>query len=450
MTLLRKGSRGSGVSELQKLLEAAGYSPGKIDGIFGPKTEAALKAYQQANDLDVDGVYGPKSYASLTGKSDAGEGVEDGDTSPIGDTQLNSVAGDPFVWKVGDKVYLIHETTATDGSTLQLAWEVSPDHVEGLFGPGVTPTYDQTLDALPDEVLYFGNADELANLTEDPITTWRNTLDVESKTQPWLLDPDYQALSLMAVLENRPLSEAEIQQTEWWTSNTASQRAWMKLYHSDPMTAQQRIDDGRILAADALAAAGIDDAPDDVVQFMSDQLITGEWSQTYFQNQVKALSDPTSGFTIDDGLKGIVGESTIDTTQQYEMEVRDTVQRWLGPNFGGWEDDTIAQWAGELRNDPDAMTNLVETLKDQRQALFPDYDRNATYDTIASPWRQFVRNQWGEMPDEADPLFHSIINMNDAAEAGKVLTKEGLARGNQTVENRVSTDLMRSFGGTAR
>ncbi len=451
MTTLKKGSRGKQVSELQKQLKAAGYSPGSIDGIFGPRTEAALKAYQRANDLEVSGVYDGKTYSVLTGKTAEGEAPDD-EPTPLGDRSLNSVPGEPQVVKVHgeDRTYLIYETTASDGTPIRMAWRVASEHVAGLFGPGQEVRYDGSYQTLPSDVLFFGEADELANLTEDPITTWRNTLETESKTQPWLLDPDYQALSLMAVLENRPLSESEIQQTKWWQENTAAQRSWMKLYHSDPKTAQQRIDDGRILAAETLAAAGIDDAPDDVVNYMSDHLITGEWSQTYFQNQVKALSDPTSGFQVDPALKGIVGESTLDTTQQFEMEVRDTVKQWLGPNFGEWDDDTIARWAGELRNDPDAMTNLVETLKDQRQALFPEYDRNATYDTIASPWRQFMRNAWGETPDESDPLFHSIINMNDAVEAGKVLTKEGLARGNQTVENRVSTDLMSAFGGTAR
>lgn len=398
--------------------------------------------------MEVNGVYDTYVEGYLTGKQQTSS-TNDG-ASPTGDGTLMSVAGDPSVWKVGDTTYLIHETTATDGTPIRLAWEVSPNHVEGLFGPGQKQVYDQTLGSLPADVLMFGNADELANMTEDPITTWRNTLETESKTQPWLLDSDYQAKSLMAVLEGRSLSESEIQQTRWWQENTTQQRSWMKLFHSDPLTAQQRLEDGRILALDQLSQAGIDNPPEELVNFMSDKLIMGDWSQTYFTNQVRALSDPQTGIAVDSSVSDLLADTTLDTTRQYELEVNNVVKQWLGPNFGNWDQGEISRWAGEMRNNPDAMVELVEVLKDQRLALFPNYDRNATYETIASPWRQFVNNQWGQFPDEDDPMFHNVINMNDAAEAGKLLTKEGLNRGIQTVENRVSTDLMNSFGGSAR
>ena len=39
---LRIGAKGSAVKTLQKQLEKAGFSPGAIDGDFGPATEAAV------------------------------------------------------------------------------------------------------------------------------------------------------------------------------------------------------------------------------------------------------------------------------------------------------------------------------------------------------------------------------------------------------------------------
>lgn len=65
MRILKRGSRGSDVRDLQNRLKNLGYDPGPIDGIFGPKTEAAVKKFQQDNGLVVDGIVGPKTYAAL-------------------------------------------------------------------------------------------------------------------------------------------------------------------------------------------------------------------------------------------------------------------------------------------------------------------------------------------------------------------------------------------------
>jgi L,D-peptidoglycan transpeptidase YkuD (ErfK/YbiS/YcfS/YnhG family) len=61
---LRLGAIGSKVSELQRLLTDAGFET-KVDGYFGPKTEASVKRFQQTNDLTVDGVVGPRTAQEL-------------------------------------------------------------------------------------------------------------------------------------------------------------------------------------------------------------------------------------------------------------------------------------------------------------------------------------------------------------------------------------------------
>ena len=63
--LLKKGSKGEAVTELQGWLYQLGYNPGSTDGIFGPKTEKAVKAFQRDTDLQVDGIVGPATRASL-------------------------------------------------------------------------------------------------------------------------------------------------------------------------------------------------------------------------------------------------------------------------------------------------------------------------------------------------------------------------------------------------
>ena len=63
--LLSIGSRGQAVSELQRALNAAGYSPGPIDGDFGPQTRSAVLSFQMARHIEVDGVVGPQTNGIL-------------------------------------------------------------------------------------------------------------------------------------------------------------------------------------------------------------------------------------------------------------------------------------------------------------------------------------------------------------------------------------------------
>jgi peptidoglycan hydrolase-like protein with peptidoglycan-binding domain len=62
--LVRQGSRGHPVQTLQYLLGAHGH-PVTVDGIFGPDTDAAVRAFQQAGHLTVDGLVGPETWSAL-------------------------------------------------------------------------------------------------------------------------------------------------------------------------------------------------------------------------------------------------------------------------------------------------------------------------------------------------------------------------------------------------
>lgn len=69
MRYLQKGCQGEDVRALQFLLRDRGYngSMGTPDGIFGPRTDAAVKAYQKAKGLVADGIVGKKTMGSLLG-----------------------------------------------------------------------------------------------------------------------------------------------------------------------------------------------------------------------------------------------------------------------------------------------------------------------------------------------------------------------------------------------
>lgn len=63
--MIRRGDRGEAVRLLQSLLQAKGYTL-EADGIFGPATEIAVKAFQTAAHLSVDGIVGPNTWSALS------------------------------------------------------------------------------------------------------------------------------------------------------------------------------------------------------------------------------------------------------------------------------------------------------------------------------------------------------------------------------------------------
>ena len=61
---LSRGVRGSDVRSLQNRLRGQGY-PIKADGIFGPRTERAVRAFQTASQIKIDGIVGPETRGAL-------------------------------------------------------------------------------------------------------------------------------------------------------------------------------------------------------------------------------------------------------------------------------------------------------------------------------------------------------------------------------------------------
>jgi lipoprotein-anchoring transpeptidase ErfK/SrfK len=64
--VLRMGSRGTAVVQLQRRLATLHYDIGSVDGIFGSSTFHGVVAFQKVNGLVRDGIVGPRTWAALS------------------------------------------------------------------------------------------------------------------------------------------------------------------------------------------------------------------------------------------------------------------------------------------------------------------------------------------------------------------------------------------------
>lgn len=63
--VLKQGSTGGEVKEVQRRLKMWGYYDGSVDGVFGAGTKTAVIAFQKKNGLTADGVVGASTYQAL-------------------------------------------------------------------------------------------------------------------------------------------------------------------------------------------------------------------------------------------------------------------------------------------------------------------------------------------------------------------------------------------------
>jgi murein L,D-transpeptidase YcbB/YkuD len=126
--LIRKGDQQHPVKTLQYLLRARGHVV-TVDGIFGPKTDAAVRAFQQQKGLAVDGIVGPNTWSALIitvkkgSQGDAVRGVQE-------EFQFRNLSGDPSKGLQVDGIFGPNTDAAVRG--FQQALQIT---VDGIVGP---------------------------------------------------------------------------------------------------------------------------------------------------------------------------------------------------------------------------------------------------------------------------------------------------------------------------
>lgn len=131
--LVRKGDEEHPVLTLQHLLRARKHTVA-ADGIFGPRTDAAVRAFQGEKGLVVDGIVGPRTWSAVivqVRKGSEGEAVRGVQV----EFQFRNLSGDPSTGLAVDGIFGPKTDASVRAFQEALAHDAPEVAVDGIVGP---------------------------------------------------------------------------------------------------------------------------------------------------------------------------------------------------------------------------------------------------------------------------------------------------------------------------
>jgi len=186
--LLKYGSRGGDVYELQGRLQYLGYYNGLIDGIFGWQTDRAVRDFQYKFGLKVDGIVGPKTknmlvkatpgWSANTGKTTAAKTrtFSQNEIELLARAVYSEARGEPYEGQVAIAAVVLN----------RLAHEAFPNTVAGvIYQPGAfTAVSDGQFWLEPNETAYKAARDAINGW--DPSGGALYYFNPETATSSWI------------------------------------------------------------------------------------------------------------------------------------------------------------------------------------------------------------------------------------------------------------------------
>lgn len=131
--VVQSGYSGHPIKTLQYLLRARGHTI-TVDGVFGPNTETAVKAFQAGDGLVADGIVSASTWAALVlqvkkgSHGDAVKGVQE-------EFQFRNLSGDPTKGPQVDGIFGPVTDAAVRGFQHALSLDIPSVAVDGIVGP---------------------------------------------------------------------------------------------------------------------------------------------------------------------------------------------------------------------------------------------------------------------------------------------------------------------------
>ena len=416
MALYRKGSKGSGVKDVQQWLLDNGYSLPKYgaDGTWGSETEAAVRKAQSDLGVVVDGVWGPKTQEAADSKVAGGdEGTGDEDTGPLAlprGARLIRVGSDyRVIWDLPDDLGTVWYSI----NTKQLANIYGDD-----WESDVTEVYSNTgsYSAKYGDA-HWGNIAEVDINSENP---WQDMYQRILTTFGFVAGMDtneIRNLIVQAYFEDWTSNEffALYRQTDYYNSRSDVQRAWSILSDAEKESRIQGragslvsfynnrfgLDpEGGIGNAEILASA---------MAIESGVMTIEEWEYNTRKTAEGIEGSPASREV--DEEKRAKGQKGV-TIENFGSLAEEEWRRWVGgavpiPNNFGME------WGNWLFMNERSEADLETHLKNLAATYYPDKDPNVSW------------TDWSAIPKSYIQSILELPSINDDDKLLDIILKSG-------------------------
>ena len=305
---------------------------------------------------------------------------------------------------------------------------------------------------------YFGTHNQLASIqgqVEAGATGYEyfiESLETEAQYKPYLFSKnaqgqyDYLAVVLEAAKEGRVAREAELAQTTWWKTHTATERQEMLFAHQDPATFSQRGIKKREDIISRMMAAGITELDPKVIDAITQKYQYGTFTDDDINKTLEKLANPLIRYTLDPEVKAALEGKTLETIER-TRQIENTINSILGPGVA--DNYNLEQLLANYQDNPTAFTQeFLPKLQDQFQARFTQYAGTnvKAYEDIAPEFRREWENITGAKPDEQSAQWNQFIATNDVAERKDIAFAAAAETGSQTYRDQFKSDMERVFG----
>lgn len=198
---------GQDAIDVQMRLRDLGYSDvGQPDGIFGARTDAAVRSFQKDRELDADGVVGPLTWTKLFEDSGSDTAL-DKIAKVLGELKVPHSINDSVTWSLGPDGIVIGdaepETTGGEPKTVRHVWQCYNMEIEewaGKFGVPAeliiatmcteTGGDPKSVRQEPGYISDEKTPDKVSiGLMQTLISNARDTLGDDTIDRAWLLEP---------------------------------------------------------------------------------------------------------------------------------------------------------------------------------------------------------------------------------------------------------------------